>query len=300
MHDSNLDRTLIFVCGAARSGTTMLDLMLGNSHEAFSCGEMFCYFRPWRAHHFEPVCSCGESPCKVWAKIGECTEDQFHARVFERLDVRFVVDSSKDLRWVLDGNVWAQDASIPVANVLIWKTPKSLAYSHWKRGRPVGAFRRHFLNYYERFLRLRLPFISVAFEELVSDPARVLEALADNLGMTYEPGLEQFWEKQHHHYFGSAGTTRQARAGESAIRSTDDFPEEFLHAYERFMDSRKGDERLEAVTDEIRERDFSQIRKRVPAVPLIDPGRPRPVWYYRHSLKAIFRRRFPEPAVVVD
>jgi hypothetical protein len=45
-------KALILVCGAARSGTTMLDLMLGNSPDVFSYGEIYALFRPFRTHHF--------------------------------------------------------------------------------------------------------------------------------------------------------------------------------------------------------------------------------------------------------
>jgi len=300
MDDKNFDRTLILVCGAARSGTTMLDLMLGNTDVAFSCGEIYAYFRPFRAHHFEPVCSCGDSACRIWTRIGDCPEERFHAEVFDRLGVRFVIDSSKDLRWVLDSNVWAQSADIAVANVLIWKEPMSLAFSHWKRGRPVGSFRRHFLNYYERFLRLGLPFVSVPYGELVSNPTVVLERLHRILGMPYETGREQFWEKQHHHFFGSAGTTSQARTGGSEIRAGENYPDAFVRAFSEFWREPDGDPRLARVIREIRTQDYSRIAGRVPDVPRIESGHRKPVWYYRHSLKAIYRRRFPETAAVLE
>jgi hypothetical protein len=68
---------LIMVCGAARSGTTMLDFMLGNSGDAFSTGEIFGYFRPYRTHHFNPVCSCGDVDCKVWQGLADVPESRF-------------------------------------------------------------------------------------------------------------------------------------------------------------------------------------------------------------------------------
>ena len=66
--------TLIKICGAARSGTTMLDLMLGNASDAFSCGEVNARFRPWRSHHFNPECRCGQNPCQIWAEIADVPE----------------------------------------------------------------------------------------------------------------------------------------------------------------------------------------------------------------------------------
>ena len=60
-------KKLLFVCGAARSGTTMLDLMLGNSDDAVSTGEIYAVYRPYRIHHRYPVCSCGDADCSAWS-----------------------------------------------------------------------------------------------------------------------------------------------------------------------------------------------------------------------------------------
>ena len=125
------------VCGASRSGTTMLDLMLGNSDSEFSCGEIYALFRPYRTHHFNPDCCCGAKHCLVWNKLSKLNESEFHAAALAQTGIHHVVDSSKDLNWVLDSNRWASHQDIPVKNVLLWKQPIDLAYSHWKRGRPI-------------------------------------------------------------------------------------------------------------------------------------------------------------------
>ncbi len=98
---------LINICGMGGSGTTMLDLMLGNGNDAFSCGEVYAWFRPWRSHHRSIVCSCGETPCPVWEQIKDSAENRFHSDVCRRLGVSFVIDSSKELRWLTDAQTWA-------------------------------------------------------------------------------------------------------------------------------------------------------------------------------------------------
>lgn len=54
--------TLINICGATRSGTTVPDLKLGNGRDAFSCGEAHALFRPWLLHHFRANWQCGQVP----------------------------------------------------------------------------------------------------------------------------------------------------------------------------------------------------------------------------------------------
>ena len=76
-------KRLVMVCGAARSGTTMLDLMLGNAEDAFSCGEIYALFRPFRTHHFDPECTCGSRDCDTWRQLRAVPEADFHRSVLE-------------------------------------------------------------------------------------------------------------------------------------------------------------------------------------------------------------------------
>jgi hypothetical protein len=290
---------IVFVCGAARTGSTMLDLMLGNSPDAFSCGEIYALFRPWRRHHFNPVCACGQLDCSAWRSIDVSDESGFHGSVLRQPDINFVIDSSKDIRWVLDSNYWAQHAGIPVANVLIWKDPIDLAFSHWKRGSPVDYYKRSFSNYYERFLNLDVPFVAIPFRALVNDTEKVLGHLCSVLGMSYESGRERFWEKEHHHYFGSAGTARQVKQGDSRIGMEPEYPEEFLQAYERDLSSGDKGARVQEVVSQLQKYDASTQDELLLRVPNLASGALKPAWYYKHCVKAFVRRFFPERAAVL-
>jgi len=282
---------LIMVCGASRSGTTMLDLMLGNSDSAFSCGEIYALFRPYRTHHFDPDCSCGQKPCPVWDKLGDVPQANFHREALAQPGIRHVVDSSKDLNWVLDSNKWARRSNIPVKNVLLWKEPIDLAYSHWKRGRPIDYFRRSFLNYYERFLDLHLPFAAVSFNELVNNPASLLKHVCEYANLEWHEGQEEFWNKQHHHVFGSAGTGSQVNQGKSSIRAKEEFPEEFLQAWEALHTEK--DTQLSRVIAALREADIISGKEANVGSPPRYTGVVKPFWYYHHALKYAYQKRFP-------
>ena len=284
---------IIMVCGASRSGTTMLDLMLGNSDNAFSCGEIYALFRPYRTHHFDPDCSCGTKPCPVWDKLGKVPEKVFHNAALQQEQVHHIIDSSKDLNWVLDSNTWADKKNLPINHVLLWKEPIALAYSHWKRGRPLEMYRASFLHYYERFLDLHLPFVAVNFEELVDTPEVMLKKICEYTGLEWQKGQEEFWNKQHHHLFGSAGTGSQVNAGNSSIRSKEEFPEEFLNEWQRTTALLGDDKRLNNVISALRDADI------VSGSPMNSSVKPRyrgivkPFWYYHHAVKYKYQKRFP-------
>ena len=187
--------TLINVCSASFSGSTMLDLMLGNAQDSFSCGEVYAWFRPYRMHHFHINCSCGQSICPIWERLKSVPESKFHTSVIQSLKMKFVIDSSKDLTWVLDNHNWAKSNSIRVFNLLLWKDPIHLAHSYWKRNYNPTAWRNEFINYYGSFIKSGFPFIAVNYNELARDPERKLTEICRMVGMEYFDGRERFWKK---------------------------------------------------------------------------------------------------------
>lgn len=195
--------SIIRIAGTSYSGSTALDLMLANADDAFSCGEIDALFRPYRMHHFEPECGCGDPLCKVWREIRNGGEKQWPetlARMFPQ--TKWIVDSSKDLNWIVDQNNLAQNTDSPVHNLLIWKNPADYAYSLLKRGKIRGWLRRYML-YHERYLSITNDWIGVPYSEVAAKPADTLKSLCALLNMGYVAGREHFWMRQHHTLFGN-------------------------------------------------------------------------------------------------
>lgn len=289
------EKTLILVCGANRSGTTMLDLMLGNADHAFSCGEVYNWFRPTRRHHFVLRCSaCAPAPCAIWEGLKDVKEERFHETIFNEIGADCVVDSSKNLCWVMDSNIWAKRQTTRVVNLLIWKNPVDLAYSFLKRGSAPTEWREHFVAYYSTFMSLGIPFVSVSYDELVADPAQKLRVICDAIKMPYFPGKENFWTKKHHHLFGSGGTRKQMVAGSSTIAPTQRSPE-FLRFEQSVKDVIQRDIAVSGILTALSRHEISSSGQVAS-----DEGSKtirRPAWYYYRMLKCRIRRYFPAPAV---
>jgi hypothetical protein len=285
--------TLVNVCGAGRAGTTMLDLMLGSAPNAFSCGEVYAWFRPWRSHHKRIVCSCQQDPCPQWEKMKDGPERRFHARAASALGMDFIIDSSKELCWVLDTQMWAAETGLRVVNVALWKDPVDLAFSYWKRGWGIDSWWKHFLRYHQRLLQVEFPFIAVNFSDLVADPAQQLKHLCAALGMEYLPGQEEFWQHEHHHLFGSLGTRRQLEAGRSHISAAGrEFPEEFARLIPGFLARVERDPIANEVLSDLKAR--SADRTSNERYSFFVPPRMYPVWYYISGFKRRVRKRFPQ------
>lgn len=271
----------------------MLDVMLGNGKNAFSCGEVYAWFRPWRTHHRKIRCACGSDPCPVWEKIAHVPEAAFHRAVCERLGIDFVVDSSKELRWLIDNQPWAKKSEMSVFNILIYKPPLELAYSQFKRGRDPMGWRGDFISYHDRLLKLGLPFSAVSYRELAQAPGKTLADICSRIGMAYESGQERAARVQSHHTFGSFGLRRQLDGGGLSVRAEPDFSSDFTREREALEAQIARDGEVSDVLGELERRhvDRAPREKAAPAFrrPLVMPA-----WYYAQRAKGAIRRVFPQ------
>ena len=286
--------TLIHIYGTARSGSTILDLMLGNSPDAFSCGEVSAWFRPYRKHHFTIDCPCRQNPCPVWERIAHVPESQFYVTVIRELGVSFIVDSSKDLCWLLDAQKWAKAGQIQSVNLLVWKDPIDLVYSYWKRGRGLTVWRKEFIKCYSRFFETDLPFLAVNYNALASNPQGGVRAICAAVGMPYSEGRERFWEKQHHYLFGSLGVRRQVQGRDSAIKARRSFPPDFQAKRGFLEDQIAKDSAVQEIVAVLKHVDVESHPDYTSVSRPMRPKKLSPVWLYGKRMIRLLRRYVPE------
>jgi hypothetical protein len=286
-------KTLINVLGAGRSGTTMLDLMLGSDDNAFSLGEVHAWFRPFRKHHRHIDCNCGDRQCAYWNSILPVREADFFEKAFDQLNVEFLIDSSKNLVWAIDNNRWAQKNDIKVINIVMYKPILNYVYSIWKRGESVDAALYRYKKYYLRLMSSGIPVITVSFSELVSCPENVLQKICEITGQVYSVDRTEFWKYDHHHIFGSGGVRAQSRKGTSEIQGREDFPLEFESLIPLIKNKIENDNKLNEINHFLFSHHFKKYN--------LDPASVQrmaciisPYWYYTGKAKSIWRRYFPE------
>ena len=181
--------TLINVCGMPRAGTTMLGLMLASGPDAVSCGEACAWFRVAR---YRPDATVPEA----YDVLKNESEHSFHRRLMAHHGVRFAVDSSKDVDWVIDHTRWAKSSGLRVFNVLIHKSPVDIALSWWKRNE-YARWYRYYLRYHLQLLWSGLDFWTVSYDDLVAHPGPTLRRICRLTGLPYFDGKEEFWNDEH-------------------------------------------------------------------------------------------------------
>jgi hypothetical protein len=123
----------------------------------------------------------------------------------------------------------------------MWKEPLDLANSFWKRPRTREESHerlRKQLEYYRQALHLfeqqNIPVLVVPLANLLRQPGRMLKRICEEIGISYFPGKERYWNFEHHHLYGAAVQKAQIKDPLSAsyeMRTRDpNFPEDRYHS----------------------------------------------------------------------
>jgi len=194
-------RTLIFIGGTAHSGSTVFDMILANDPKAFSCGEVHALFNPYRGHHINPQCGCGETQCRFWQQVLKNSESALYETIFDLLPkVEFIVDSSKNPYWISSQTKSLIKTNIEVKNVLIWKSPYEFALSYKKRGR-LRHWEKHWIDYHRTYFSLVQKWKGVKYCNL--NNSDYLNNVCEYLELPYFKDKDKYWNKTHHTLFGS-------------------------------------------------------------------------------------------------
>lgn len=205
-------KKVIMIAGTERSGSTLLDRMLGHSQHGFSVGEMRALFWPFAPYHMlgERGCFCSDEECTFWSDIKFGGAGSAYHSIFRRMpEIDFIVDSSKLPLWIKDQRRYTENHGYLFLPVIIYKTPLEFAYSKFKRGQLAGAIERWIVTHQELFQVLD-DFTAVRYEGLARDPGSKLQSLCQELGIGYFPGMENFWESDAEHFLFGSGTVRHS------------------------------------------------------------------------------------------
>lgn len=196
-------KQVLFIAGTAYSGSSMLDMMLGNAESSLSLGEVKFLFEPLKIYHINPQCDCGDSSCKILQKLKISGKKDFYSKLFNEFrHINSIVDSSKDLFWISEQRNHLLRLGIQSKVILIWKSPEEYALSRYKRNE-ISGWQRDWVNYHRLFFSLNEIWYSVAYRELATNPSGTLERLCSALAIPYVKNMEHYWNKKHHMLFGN-------------------------------------------------------------------------------------------------
>ena len=197
------ERKVLFIGGTAYSGSTLMNLLISNDPNGFSCGEVHALVQPYLPYHVNFRCGCGDRNCQIWRDCSEAKPRSVHLWLLNRFpNLQFLVDSSKGVSWILPSARLVRKEGVEVKHLLIWKSPAEFLASRMKRGE-TKRWASAWLDYHRFYLSAFPECASVRYQDLVENP-ETLKSVCKWLDIEYFDSKVQYWEKEQHTLFGNS------------------------------------------------------------------------------------------------
>lgn len=196
----------IFILGLTRSGTTVLDRILGNHSQVASAGELGDFSRQlhWVADHgsTQDQRFLERVPGLDYAEVGRRYLAQTRWRACGK---RFYIDKQPP-NWMLVGLI---HAALPEARILhMVREPMDICFSNWRAffgddstfSYDLGTLAMHYRDYRRLMAHWHaiLPdaILDVSYAELVRDPETAARKVLAFCGLDWEPGCVDLTRNQ--------------------------------------------------------------------------------------------------------
>jgi hypothetical protein len=205
-----IEKKIIQLGGTVRSGTTMLALILANSEDAISLGEVIHLFEPYKKAHLAEIERLIKNP--KWNKILNDKKENLYANIFNVFpEVNIILDSSKDPFWY---NKLRKNNSFETKQLVTYKNPTDLKQSFLKRG--MTNWRKVYLNYYRRFFTV-FPLANTIYLDKILNDDNYLKDLCIYLEVEYFDNKLEYWHKVQPNFFGSK-TVKQNKIDSTILK----------------------------------------------------------------------------------
>jgi len=213
LHKKDLREKICFITGAAHSGSTLLGLILGSHSKTFFMGEAnkVTYFSD---PNFEPerkYCRVCGKECKIWSKI-DPDKDNVYEQLFNLTKKSILIDSTKNLDWISRQLKNIKNVRISSLMIFLKRDLRAVINSMARKypNRTLERLINDWINqitetkkFYNSFQGKK---IEIFYEDLTLNPDKVIHDLCHFLEISYEPGMKEFYYKDHHAIGGNIGT----------------------------------------------------------------------------------------------
>jgi hypothetical protein len=210
---SRASAQVVFTGAAWYSGSTLLGMMLGAHPAIFYAGEAnkTRTFDDPSAPLKRRVCrACGPG-CEIWSDLHLADDEDLYEKLSRRTGRPIVFDSTKEIRWI-ESALDALDGAVCVRLVVLTRDGRAVVSSRRRkladasRVDELAAFWAEQIRGVEGLAaRFPGPVHRVSYEELTSRPEQSLRALADFVGVAFDPRMLEPWSSEQHPLGGNDG-----------------------------------------------------------------------------------------------
>ncbi|HEV7806284.1 MAG TPA: sulfotransferase [Solirubrobacteraceae bacterium] len=226
---------VVFTGAAWYSGSTLLGMMLGAHPAIFYAGEAnkTRTLNDPSAPLKRRVCrACGPG-CAIWDGLGVADGEDLYEALSRRSGRPIVFDSTKEVHWISTQLATLRDAAA-VRLVVLTRDGRAVVSSRRRKlddATPIeelAAFWAHQMRGVEELAAtFPGPVHRVRYEELTSRPEQALRALAEFVGVAFDPRMLDPWSSEQHPLGGNDGPLlllrrATARAAVPGVITADD------------------------------------------------------------------------------
>lgn len=240
--DQRANAGVVFIGAAPYSGSTLLGLALGVHPSIFYAGETnkIQYIGDRSAPLKKRVCRVCGSDCVVWGDLRVESGQDLYEALSRRTGRPIVFDSTKGIKWIKH-QVPALRGMVPLHLIVFSRDGRAVLNSSLRKW-PGTSAHDHAIGWVERMrdveeLALHWPgsVHRLRYEELASRPAPALRALADFLGVAFDPAMLDPWGSEQHPLGGNDGPLllllRQRVRGGIGVVTPDDKTRDWYGAH---------------------------------------------------------------------
>ena len=207
-------KKIIFIAGTSYSGSTLIDLILSNSSNATSVGEIESIFNPVKIHHLKKIEEIKPDP--VWGPLLNKGVHQLYQNLHDILNVEIIVDSSKNPAWIrYHIDRLPKDVSFQV--ILVFKSLPELKNSYEKRGRYNWA--KIYKGYHNLFFNTINDFDRIQYKDIPLRSDKFWDLLK-RLDIELDEERLEFWNQPRTNFFGN----NNANIAFSQVQRNDETP----------------------------------------------------------------------------
>jgi hypothetical protein len=200
-----VNASVVFIGGAAHSGSTLLGLMFGVHPSILYAGEasksLLLGNSSWPLKM--RVCRLCGPDCAVWGNLRVSSGEDLYEKLSRRTNRPIVVDSSSSVDWIDQQAVALRDV-VPLHLIVLARDGRAVVNSRLRKYPETSACDQaaawvaHMRATEELAARWLGPMYRVRYEELATRPEPTIRALADFLGVAFDPGMLDPWDSDPH------------------------------------------------------------------------------------------------------
>lgn len=210
-----INQKTVFIIGAARSGSTLLGLILGSHQECFYAGEAILtkFMQDNQPSSIRRrSCKFCVSGCPVFGNFQLSSSLDIWEQLSIKTQKPIVIDSSKIIDWLAEQTEVIENTSSQPCLIFIQRDGRAIFNSEINSdpARPIEELVHKWLNrikitqaFYDEFEGKK---IKIRYEELANNPELIIQQLCNFLEINYQPSMLNYYQHEHHTLGGNSGT----------------------------------------------------------------------------------------------